>query len=35
VREWIRARPADVIDFFVYVLVLNLAIEYIDRKSVV
>jgi hypothetical protein len=29
VRGWIRARPADVIDLFVYVVVLNLAIEYI------
>ena len=28
VRRWIRARPADVIDVFVYVVVLNLAIEY-------
>jgi len=28
VRRWIRARPADVIDLFVYVVVLNLAIEY-------
>jgi hypothetical protein len=27
-RRWIRARPADVIDLFVYVVVLNLAIEY-------
>lgn len=27
-RRWIRARPADVIDFFVYVVVLNLAVEY-------
>jgi hypothetical protein len=29
VRTWIRARPADVIDLFVYVVVLNLAIEYV------
>ena len=29
VRGWIRRRPADVIDFFVYVVVLNLVIEYI------
>ena len=29
VRDWIRARPADVIDLFVYVVVLNLAIEYL------
>jgi hypothetical protein len=28
VRSWLRARPADVIDVFVYVVVLNLAIEY-------
>ncbi|MGE5720001.1 MAG: hypothetical protein ACM3XQ_09005 [Nocardioidaceae bacterium] len=28
VRRWIRARPADVVDLFVYVVVLNLAIEY-------
>jgi hypothetical protein len=28
IRLWIRARPADVIDLFVYVVVLNLAIEY-------
>ncbi|MGW5237407.1 hypothetical protein ACWEOW_00575 [Monashia sp. NPDC004114] len=28
-RRWIRARPADVIDLFVYVVVLNLAIEYL------
>jgi hypothetical protein len=27
-RRWIRARPADVLDLFVYVVVLNLAIEY-------
>ena len=29
VRRWIRARPADVIDVFVYVVVLNLAVEYV------
>jgi hypothetical protein len=29
VRRWIGARPADVIDVFVYVVVLNLAIEYV------
>jgi hypothetical protein len=29
VRRWIRTRPADVIDLFVYVVVLNLAIEYV------
>ena len=28
-RRWIRARPAGVIDLFVYVVVLNLAIEYV------
>jgi len=29
VRRWIRARPGDVVDLFVYVVVLNLAIEYL------
>lgn len=29
VRRWLVARPADVIDVFVYVVVLNLAIEYV------
>jgi hypothetical protein len=28
-RRWLRARPADVIDVFVYVVVLNIAIEYV------
>jgi hypothetical protein len=28
-RRWARARPADVIDVFVYVVVLNLAIEHV------
>jgi hypothetical protein len=28
-----RARPADIIDVFVYVVVLNLAIEYVHRSS--
>lgn len=28
-RRWVRARPADVIDVFVYVVVLNLVIEYV------
>ena len=28
-RRWARARPADVIDVFVYVVVLNLAVEYV------
>jgi len=27
-RRWVRARPSDVVDLFVYVVVLNLAIEY-------
>lgn len=27
---WLRARPADVVDVFVYVVVINLAIEYVD-----
>jgi len=29
VRRWLRARPSDVVDLFVYVVVLNLAIEYV------
>jgi hypothetical protein len=29
VGQWIRARQADVIDLFVYVVVLNLAVEYV------
>ena len=29
VRGWVRARPEDVVDLFVYVVVLNLAIEYV------
>jgi hypothetical protein len=29
VRRWLRARPADVVDVFVYVVVLNLAVEYV------
>ena len=28
-RRWLRARPGDVIDVFVYVVVLNLAVEYV------
>jgi hypothetical protein len=28
-RRWVRTRTADVIDIFVYVVVLNLAIEYV------
>lgn len=26
---WVRAHPADVVDLFVYVVVLNLAVEYL------
>lgn len=29
IRAWVRARPSDVVDVFVYVVVLNLAIEYV------
>jgi len=29
VRRWMRRRPADVVDVFVYVVVLNLVIEYV------
>ena len=29
VRHWIRRHPADVMDVFVYVVVLNLAVEYV------
>jgi hypothetical protein len=29
VRSWLSIRPADVIDVFVYVVVLNLAVEYV------
>ncbi len=29
VRRWLHARPEDLIDVFVYVVVLNLAIEYL------
>jgi hypothetical protein len=29
VRRWLQARPEDLIDVFVYVVVLNLAIEYL------
>lgn len=28
-RQWVRARPEDITDLFVYVVVLNLAIEYV------
>ncbi|WP_235734745.1 hypothetical protein [Nocardioides alcanivorans] len=30
-RTWIAAHPADVVDLFVYVVVLNLAIEHLPR----
>ena len=30
-RRWVRARPADVIDVFVYVVVLNLFVEYLPQ----
>ena len=30
-RAWIVAHPADVVDLFVYVVVLNLAIQYLPR----
>jgi hypothetical protein len=29
VRRWLSTHPADVIDVFVYVVVLNLAVEYV------
>ena len=29
VRRWARTHPADIIDVFVYVVVLNLAVEYL------
>jgi hypothetical protein len=29
VHRWLRARPGDVVDLFVYVVVLNLAVEYL------
>jgi hypothetical protein len=29
IRRWLRAHPSDVVDFFVYVVVLNLAVEYV------
>jgi hypothetical protein len=31
VRRWVRERPADVVDLFVYVVVLNLFVEYVPR----
>jgi hypothetical protein len=30
-RAWIIAHPADIVDLFVYVVVLNLAIQYLPR----
>lgn len=29
VRRWVRTHPADIVDLFVYVVVLNLAVEYL------
>ncbi len=29
VRRWVRNRPADIVDVFVYVVVLNLFVEYL------
>jgi hypothetical protein len=29
VRTWVRSRPADVVDVFVYVVILNLFVEYL------
>ena len=29
VRQWLHDRPSDVVDLFVYVVVLNLAVEYV------
>lgn len=31
VRTWLAARPADVVDVFVYVVVLNLAVQYLPK----
>lgn len=31
VRRWARAHPADIVDVFVYVVVLNLAIQYLPQ----
>ena len=28
-RQWLRDRPSDVVDLFVYVVVLNLAVEHV------
>jgi len=30
-RAWVVAHPADIVDFFVYVVVLNLAVQYLPR----
>lgn len=30
-RGWIRSHPADIVDLFVYVVVLNVAIQYLPR----
>jgi hypothetical protein len=29
IRRWVRENPGDVVDVFVYVVVLNLAVEYV------
>ncbi|GAA4702830.1 hypothetical protein [Nocardioides conyzicola] len=31
VGRWLRAHPSDVVDYFVYVVVLNLAVEHLPR----
>ncbi|MFI5427541.1 hypothetical protein [Aeromicrobium sp. UC242_57] len=31
IRRWARARPSDIVDVFVYVVVLNLAVEYVPQ----
>ncbi len=31
VRTWVVAHPADIVDLFVYVVVLNVAIQYLPR----
>lgn len=31
VRAWILANPAEIVDLFVYVVVLNLAIQYLPK----
>lgn len=30
-RAWVSAHPADIVDLFVYVVVLNLAVQYLPR----